>query len=225
MYTLQEKTQPTRHMLSTLSPCMVHDHTYLTRSAHSNLSYSHQQIWTDPLHLRRRAPDTIHSTTAIRFAGPYPASLPQQSKSSGEKSSSCWQPTTKLIGPISPVCDRYVQYLHAGANRTVLNQHRRGYSLGGAGLPHTHSLTFSTSCPHFPLMALPGLHFNKVLARRPKCWVFKEPMAAMWSFDYSAIYISLHLRLAIDNDLSLVVGHRNRSESYSNTTRVSIQLL
>jgi hypothetical protein len=31
-------------------------------------------------------------------------------------------------------------------------------------------------------------------------------MAAMWSFDHSAIYRSLYLRLAITNDLSLVVG-------------------
>jgi hypothetical protein len=31
-------------------------------------------------------------------------------------------------------------------------------------------------------------------------------MAAMWSFDHSAIYRSLHLRLAIANDLSLVIG-------------------
>jgi hypothetical protein len=126
MYTLQGKTQPTHHMLSMLSPRMVHDHTYLTWSTYGNLSYSHQQIWTDPLHLRRRASDTIHSTTAIRSAGPYPAYLPQQAKSSGEKSSSCWQPTTRLIGPISPACDRYIQYLLAGANRTVLNWHRRG---------------------------------------------------------------------------------------------------
>jgi hypothetical protein len=126
MYTLQGKTRPTCHMLFTLSPRMVHDHTYLTRSAYSNLSYSRQQIWTDPLHLRRRAPDTIHSTTAIRSAGPYPASLQQQPKSSAKKSSSCWQLTTRLTGPISPACDRYVQYLLAGANRTVLNRHRRG---------------------------------------------------------------------------------------------------
>jgi hypothetical protein len=35
-----------------------------------------------------------------------------------------------------------------------------GYNLGGAGLPHTHSLTFPTSCLHFPRVALPGLHFN-----------------------------------------------------------------
>jgi hypothetical protein len=44
-----------------------------------------------------------------------------------------------------------------------------GYKLGGAGLPHTHSQTFPTSCPHFHLMAPPGLHFNQILAKRPKC--------------------------------------------------------
>jgi hypothetical protein len=31
-------------------------------------------------------------------------------------------------------------------------------------------------------------------------------MAATWSFDHSAIYHSLHLHLAIANDLSLVIG-------------------
>jgi hypothetical protein len=81
-----------------------------------------------------------------------------------------------------------------------------GYNLGGAILPHTHSSTFPSSCPHFPIMAPPGLHFNQVLANRPKCLVFKDPMAATWSFDHSAIYHSLHLCLAIANDLSLVVG-------------------
>jgi hypothetical protein len=34
----------------------------------------------------------------------------------------------------------------------------------------------------------------------------KEPMAATWSFDPSVIYRSLHLCLAIANDLSLVGG-------------------
>jgi hypothetical protein len=42
MYTLQEKTRPTRHMLSTLSPRMIYDHTYLMRSTYSNLFYSRQ---------------------------------------------------------------------------------------------------------------------------------------------------------------------------------------
>jgi hypothetical protein len=196
MYTLQGKTRPTRHTLSTLSPCMVHDHMYLTRSTYSNLSYSRQQIWTDPLPLRRRAPDTIHSTTPIRSTGPYPASLPQQPKSSGEKSSSCWQPTTRLIGPISPAWDRYVQYLLAGAIERSLIDTCGGYNIGGAGLPHTHSPIFPTSCPHFPLVAPPGLYFNQVLANRPKCWVLRS----LW------LPRDIYLHLAIANDLSLAVG-------------------
>jgi hypothetical protein len=81
-----------------------------------------------------------------------------------------------------------------------------GYKLGRGGLPHTHSPTLPTSCSRFPLMALLGLYFNQILAKTPKCLVFKEPMAATWSFDHSAIYHSLHLHLAIANDLSLVVG-------------------
>jgi hypothetical protein len=44
-----------------------------------------------------------------------------------------------------------------------------GYNLGRDGLPHTHSPTFSTSCPHFPLVVPPSLHFNQILAKRPKC--------------------------------------------------------
>jgi hypothetical protein len=46
-----------------------------------------------------------------------------------------------------------------------------GYHLGGASLPHTHSLTFPTSCLPFPLVALPDPHFNHVLTTKPKCWV------------------------------------------------------
>jgi hypothetical protein len=44
----------------------------------------------------------------------------------------------------------------------------RGYNLGDAGSPHTHSPTFPTSCLPFPLVAPPGLHFNQVLAFKPK---------------------------------------------------------
>jgi hypothetical protein len=40
-----------------------------------------------------------------------------------------------------------------------------GYNLEGAGLPHTHSSTFPTSCLPFPLVAPPGLHFNQTLAK------------------------------------------------------------
>jgi hypothetical protein len=42
---------------------------------------------------------------------------------SGEKTSFYWQPATRLTRPISPACDRYVQYLLTGANPSVLNRH------------------------------------------------------------------------------------------------------
>jgi hypothetical protein len=74
----------------------------------------------------------------------------------------------QLTGLISPVCDRYVQYLLAGVNRMVFNRHRWGYNLGGVGLPRTHSPTFPSSCLRFPLIAPPGLQFNQVLAIQSK---------------------------------------------------------
>jgi hypothetical protein len=77
-YTLQEKTRPIHHTHPTLSPHMVPDHTYLTWSTHSNLSRSRQYICIDPLPLRRRAPDTIHSSTTVWSIGLYSASLPKQ---------------------------------------------------------------------------------------------------------------------------------------------------
>jgi hypothetical protein len=43
----------------------------------------------------------------------------------------------QLTEPITPTCDRYVQYLLVRSNPSVLNRHRRGYSLEGAGFPHT----------------------------------------------------------------------------------------
>jgi hypothetical protein len=81
----------------------------------------------------------------------------------------------------------------------------RGYNLGGAGLPHTHSPIFPTSCLSFPLVAPPDLHFNQAPLLKPQL-NFGEPVAATWSFDHSAIYGSLHLRLAMANGLSLAMG-------------------
>jgi hypothetical protein len=56
----------------------------------------------------------------------YPVSLPSQSIKQWRKSNICRQQTTRLIGPISPTCDQYIQYLLVGANPSVLNWHRWG---------------------------------------------------------------------------------------------------
>jgi hypothetical protein len=67
----------------------------------------------------------------------------------------------QFIGLISPACDRYVQYLLAGANRTVINPHRWGLQPWRYRLSTYHSPTFPTSCLPFPLVAPPGLHLTK----------------------------------------------------------------
>jgi hypothetical protein len=92
----------------------------------------------------------------------------------GAKPSIYQWPTTRLTGPISPVCDRYVQYLLAGANRTVLNRHRRG------------ATTLEVLAFHVPLPDL--LHqlsplspsgparspFNQAPWIKPHRWVLKD---------------------------------------------------
>jgi hypothetical protein len=157
---------PVSNALFTLSPRTVHDHTYLTWSTYSNISYSRQQIWTDPLHPRRRAPDTIHNTMTIRSTGPYSAPLPQQPKSSGEKSTPI---DNRLLGLPDPYHRHAIGTFNTCSRGPIEWSSINiggGYNLEGAGLPYIHSPTFPTSCPHFSLMAPPGLHFNQILASR-----------------------------------------------------------
>jgi hypothetical protein len=66
------------------------------------------------------------------------------------KPSFCWWQATRLTGPISPACDRYVQYLLAGANSSILNQHRKGLKPWRSWLSTYHSPTFPTSYLSFP---------------------------------------------------------------------------
>jgi hypothetical protein len=150
MYTLQGKTWPTCHTLPTLKPRMVQDHTYLAWSTYSNPSRDADRFRQIPLLLRKRAPDTIHSTLAEKSMGPYPVSLLSQPMMQGGcMSSSCQWPTTRLTGPISPACDRYVQYLLAGVIPSVLNRHRWGLQPWRCRLATYHSPIFPISCLHF----------------------------------------------------------------------------
>jgi hypothetical protein len=91
-----------------------------------NLSWDADRFGQITLLLRKRAPDTIHNTSADQSMGPYPASLLSQPMKQGVQPSSCWWPTTRFTGLISPACDRYGQYLLTEANQSVLNRHRWG---------------------------------------------------------------------------------------------------
>jgi hypothetical protein len=102
---------------------------------------------------------------ADRSAGSYPVSLPSQPMKQWRKSNIHQQQATRFTGPISPACDRYVQYLLMWANRMVLNQHRRGLQswrcrLATYPLPDLPN-QLSPLSPSGP----PGLHFNQTLAK------------------------------------------------------------
>jgi hypothetical protein len=80
-----------------------------------------------------------------------------------------------------------------------------GYNLRGAGFSHITPRPFQPTVSLFHQRAPPGLQFNQVPPLNQSA-EFKKPMAATWSSDHSTNYRSLHLCLAITNDLSLVVG-------------------
>jgi hypothetical protein len=70
--------------------------------------------------------------------------------SSRLKLSFCQWQSTRLTEPISPACDRYVQYMLTGANPSVLNWHSRGLQPWRCRLFTYHSPTFPTSYLAFP---------------------------------------------------------------------------
>jgi hypothetical protein len=68
-------------------------------------------------------------STACRLTDPWVHTqfLSRANQWSSEESQKIYQQqATRLTGPISPACDRYVQYLLTGANPSVLNRHMQG---------------------------------------------------------------------------------------------------
>jgi hypothetical protein len=150
MYTLQGKTRSTCHVRF---PCQS---TYAQRTLPAGSPHtwqpftSHRQSWAGPLLPRKRAPDTIQRV-GWQIYGFVPSfSHEPTNKVVGVKPSIYQRPATRLTGPISPACDRYVQYLLAGANPSVLNRHRHGLQPWRCRLGTYHSPTLPTSCLHFP---------------------------------------------------------------------------
>jgi hypothetical protein len=88
-------------------------------------------------------------------------SLEPANKAVGPKPSIYRRPATRLTGPILLVCDWYVQYLLAGANRMVLNRHRRGLQPWRCQLSTYHSPDLPINCLPFPLVAPSDLHLTK----------------------------------------------------------------
>jgi hypothetical protein len=151
MYTLQEKTRPTRHVRF---PCQS---IYAWRTLPAGCPRiwqpftSRQQNWAGSLLLRKRAPDTIHGAPADRSTGPYlPSLLSQPMKQWGAKPSIYQRLATRLNEPISLACNRYIQYLLTDTDPSVLNRHRRG-------IPHRKPQNSHSTLPVFPFR---GFHWS-----------------------------------------------------------------
>jgi hypothetical protein len=115
---------------------------------------------------RTTAPEKMGSRHNPQYVGwPICGSVPNFApkpinKAVGAKSNIYRRWATRLTGPISLACDRYVQYLLTGANSSVLNRHKRGLPPRRWRFATYHYPTFPTSCLHFPLRAPSDLQFS-----------------------------------------------------------------
>jgi hypothetical protein len=149
MCTLQGKTWPTWHICfpcqSTYARC-----TLPAGSPHTWQPFtSTQQSWIDSLLSWKSAPDStsqpgwvVHGTR-LSFSPNTAIETVQLSHTSVDEQA------TRFTGPISPACDRYVQYLLTGTNPSVLNWHRQG-------LPHGNPQNSHNTLPALPFR---GFHW------------------------------------------------------------------
>jgi hypothetical protein len=142
---------------------MVPDHTYLTWSTHSNLSRSRQHRWTESLFPTQ---STTRWLTDPRIRTQFLSRANHWS--SGGKATLCWHQTTRLTGPITPTCDRYVQYLLMWANSSVLNWHRRGLQPCRCRLANTTPWPSQPTVLHFLPNGPTQSQVKQVLPTKPE---------------------------------------------------------
>jgi hypothetical protein len=149
MYTLQGKTRPTRHVRFPHQSMYARHTLPAGSSVRGNLSWVIDRV--EQAHCSREEGIPTQST-AHRWPirGSVPSFYPEPANEAvGVKPSIYQWSAARLTGPISPVCDRYVQYLLTGANPSVLDRHRRGLQPWRCRLSTYHSPTFPTNCLPF----------------------------------------------------------------------------
>jgi hypothetical protein len=144
MYTLQGKTWSTCHTLSTLDSCMVLDHTSLVVRVGNLLLV--------PIRTKQapRPGEVLSIEDRLAWSSSWITSFPLPHDSLGVGERGFGQVVIQLhqlTRPITPACDRYVQYLLTGGNPSVLNWHRRGLQPWRCRLSTHHSPTFPTDGP------------------------------------------------------------------------------
>jgi hypothetical protein len=173
MYTLQGKTRPTQHVRflrqSTYTQCTLPVGGPCTWQPFT----SRQQSSAGPLLLRKRAPDTIHSASANRSTGPYPASLPSQPmKQWGQSQASISDRLLGLLGPYHQhAIDTFNTYSRVPTPRSLTDT-GGGYHIENLRIARILSPPFSFEGSTDPPNWLrPVSTFNQVLTTKPKFWV------------------------------------------------------
>jgi hypothetical protein len=118
------KIRSTRHILFHASPHTSGVHFLRVVPVRDNLSHWPNRV--GQIHCsREKVLPTPPLSPAEWSVGPASVSLLTQPLKQCVKPNIYRQQTSRFTEPISPACDRYVQYLPTGINPSVLNRHRR----------------------------------------------------------------------------------------------------
>jgi hypothetical protein len=159
MYTMPGETRPTCHTYSTLNPCMVPDHTYLTRSTHSNLSWSHLQICTDRLPPKKGSRHNPQLDGCLIHGSVPSFSLTIANEAVGKRQAFVDNRLVGLSGPYHRHIIGTFNTCSWGPTNRSLTDTGGGYSLKGAGFLHTTPRPSQPTVSPFHLWAPLGLQF------------------------------------------------------------------
>jgi hypothetical protein len=138
MYTLQGKTWPMWHIRFPCQSTYTRHMIPADSLVRGNLLWSLQQRWIEPLLPRKRAPNTIPSTSADWFTGPYPVFSPEPAiEAVGVKPPCVSNQLLGLPGPYHRHAIGTFNTCSRGPIHRSLTDTGGGYNLGGASLPHT----------------------------------------------------------------------------------------
>jgi hypothetical protein len=169
MYTLQRKTRPTHHTLSTLGPCMTLDHTYLTRFTYSNFSWVAKRFGRILLLMRNRDSRLHLQHSGWPICGPNPVSLPLTANEAvGLSQASVDDMLLGLLDPYTSMWSVRSILARGGLTHMFLIDTCMGYNLGGADFPHTTPRPSQPTISTFHLRAPPDLQFNHKPTKVPK---------------------------------------------------------
>jgi hypothetical protein len=135
----------------------------------------HRQIWIDPTAPEKKGSRRNPQHAGWPIRGSIPSFSPELANGVGGVSQAPDDDQLLVLpGPYHRHAIGMFNTSSSGPTEQSLIVTGGGYNLGGPGLPHAHSLTFSTSYLPFPLVASTDLHFNQAPLLKPQCWKIKN---------------------------------------------------